>query len=82
MWESRKDKLKKQFLLTNTSWLARESLRKLKHSCTIHDYIKEFSALLLDVSKMSNEDKLFNFMPRLQPWTQAELRRQGVKDIT
>ncbi|KAI9182156.1 hypothetical protein LWI28_022627 [Acer negundo] len=30
---------------------------------------------------MSEEDKLFNFMLGLQKWAQAELRRQGVKDI-
>jgi hypothetical protein len=70
-WEHLKDELKKQFLPTNTSWLARESLRKLKHLGTICDYVKEFSTLLLDVTKMSEEDKLFNFMARLQPWAQT-----------
>lgn len=62
--------------------MAHEGIRKLKHSDTVHDYVKKFSALLLDVKDMSNDDKLFNFMARLQSWAQAELRRQGVKDIT
>jgi hypothetical protein len=54
----------------------------VEHTGTIRDYVKEFSALLLDVTKMSDEDKLFNFMAGLQSWAQTELRRQGVKDIT
>ncbi|KAL5825619.1 hypothetical protein ACOSQ3_021682 [Xanthoceras sorbifolium] len=44
-------------------------------------YVKEFSSLMLDIQNMSEEDKLFNFMSGLQTWVQAELRRQGVKDI-
>ena len=30
---------------------------------------------------MSEEDKLFNFMSGLQSWAQAELRRQGIRDV-
>lgn len=30
---------------------------------------------------MPKDDKLFNFMHRLQGWYQAELRRQGMKDL-
>ncbi|KAL5756933.1 hypothetical protein ACOSQ2_021679 [Xanthoceras sorbifolium] len=44
-------------------------------------YVKEFSSLMLDIQNMPEEDKLFNFMSGLQTWIQAELRRQGVKDI-
>lgn len=80
-WETLKRELKEQFLPSNTSWLARESLRKLKHSGTTRDYVKDFSSLMLDVRDMSEEDKLFNFLAGLQPWAQAELRRQGVKDL-
>ncbi|KAK4381993.1 RNA-directed DNA polymerase [Sesamum angolense] len=72
--------LKDQFLPCNTSWLARESLRKLKHRGTVRDYVKEFSSLMLDVRDMSEEDKLFNFLLGLQTWAQTELRRQGVQD--
>ncbi|KAL5857156.1 hypothetical protein ACOSQ3_004614 [Xanthoceras sorbifolium] len=36
---------------------------------------------MLDIQNMSKKDKLFNFMAGLQTWAQAELRRQGVKDI-
>ena len=70
-----------QFLPCNTSWLARDSLKKLKQTGSTRKYVKQFSSLLLDISNMSEEDKLFNFLSGLQPWAQTELRRQGVKDI-
>ena len=80
-WEALKMELKNQFLPCNTSWVARESLRNLRHSGTLREYVQNFSSLLLDIRDMSEEDKLFNFMVGLQPWAQAELRRQGVKDV-
>ena len=36
---------------------------------------------MLDIKNMSDEDKLFNFMSRLQGWAQTELRRQEVRDL-
>ncbi|KAL0307083.1 UNVERIFIED_CONTAM: hypothetical protein Sradi_6125600 [Sesamum radiatum] len=81
-WDILKKELKDQFLPCNTSWLARESLRKLKHVGTVRDYVKEFSSLMLDTHDMSKEDKLFNFLSGLQTWAQTELRRQGVKDLS
>ncbi|KAK4383415.1 hypothetical protein Sango_2777300 [Sesamum angolense] len=80
-WEVLKKELKDQFLPCNTSWLARESLRKLKHAGTLRDCVKEFSSLMLDVWDMSEEDKLFNFLSGMQTWAKTELRRQGVKDL-
>lgn len=81
VWEILKKELKDQFLPQNTAWIARESLKKLKHTGTVRDYVKDFSSLMLDIRNMSEEDKLFNFMSGLQPWAQAELRRQGVRDL-
>ena len=75
-----KKELKDQFLPTNTAWMARESLKKLKQTGSVRDYVKEFSSLILDIKDMSEVDKLFNFMSGLQGWAQTELRRQGVQD--
>ena len=36
---------------------------------------------MLDIKNMSAENKLFNFMSRLQGWAQTKLRRQGVRDL-
>ena len=80
-WEILKKELKDQFLPTNTSWMARESLKKLKQTGSIRDYVKEFSSLILDIKDMSEVNKLFNFMFGLQGWAQTELRRQGVQDL-
>ncbi|KAL0387745.1 UNVERIFIED_CONTAM: hypothetical protein Sradi_2656300 [Sesamum radiatum] len=80
-WDVLKKELKDEFLPCNTSWLATESLRKLKHAGTVRDYVKEFSSLMLDVRDMSEEDKLFNFLSGLQTWAQTGLRRQSVKDL-
>lgn len=38
--------------------------------------------MMLDIREMSDEDKLFNFMARLQPWALAELRRQAVQNLS
>ncbi|KAL2941376.1 Eukaryotic translation initiation factor 3 subunit G [Bienertia sinuspersici] len=57
-WEGMKGELHRQFLPNNTSWVAREKLRNLKHVTTIRDYVKEFMSLLLDIKGMSEEDKL------------------------
>ena len=81
-WDDLKHAMQDQFLPTNTSWMAREALRKLKHSGTVRDYVKEFSSLLLDIRDMSDEDKLFNFMSGLQSWAQTELRRQNVQNLS
>ena len=64
-WETLKKKLKDQFLSTNTAWVARESLKRLRHVESMRDYVKEFSYLMLNIKNMLKGDKLFNFMSRL-----------------
>ena len=59
MWEILKKELKDPFLPTNTTWMARESLKKLMQVGSIRDYVKEFSSLILDIEDMSKVDKLF-----------------------
>ncbi|XP_034674441.1 uncharacterized protein LOC117905666 [Vitis riparia] len=80
-WETLKKELKDQFLPTNTTWVAQEALKRLKHTGSVREYVKEFSSLMLDIKNMSEEDKLFNFMSGLQGWAQTELRRQEVRDL-
>lgn len=67
-WEALKNELKDQFLPCNTSWIARDALRNLKHSGIICDYVKAFSSLMLDVRDMNDEDNLLNFVDGLQYW--------------
>jgi len=51
------------------SWIARDDLKELRHDRSVSDYIKRFrfSSLILDIDNMFEEDKLFNFLSRLQP---------------
>ena len=48
---------------------------------TIAEYVEDFSALMLQVTNMSDEDMLYDFIEGLQPWVATELYRRGVKDI-
>ena len=57
--------MKDQLLPTNTVWVVKEALKRLRHIESIRDYVKEFSSLMLDIKNMSDEDKLFNFMSGL-----------------
>ena len=80
-WEALKKELKDKFLPTNTAWVVRDSLKKLKQTGTMREYVKTFSSLMLDMKNMLEDDKLFNFMFGLQPWAQLELKRQAVCDL-
>lgn len=73
--------LKRQFYPENAEDEARARLRRLKHSGSIHDYIKDFANLVLEIPDLPDKDALFNFMDGLQPWAKTELRRRGVQDL-
>ncbi|XP_043717547.1 uncharacterized protein LOC122665462 [Telopea speciosissima] len=80
-WDEFKKELKKQFYPENAAYLARKSLKRLKHTGSIRDYVKEFSTLMLEVPSMTDEELLFNFMDGLQGWAAQELQRRGVQDL-
>ena len=65
-WDVLKKELKDQFLPYNSSWVARELLRRLMQTGTTREYVKQFSSLMLDIRNMFDKDKLFNFMIGLQ----------------
>ena len=56
-------------------------MKRLKHTGSIHEYVKEFSTLMLEIPNMAEEELLFNFMDNLQSWAEQELRRRGVQDL-
>jgi len=80
-WSELREEIKVQFLPCNTAWVARDALRKLKHTSTVREYVKQFSSLMLGIKDMSKADKLYNFMSRLQEWAQRELRSQGIQEF-
>ncbi|XP_075086298.1 uncharacterized protein LOC142169005 [Nicotiana tabacum] len=65
-WEGLEKRLKDQFFPSNAGWIARDRLKKLKQTGTVRDYVKDFSSLMLDISNMSEEDKLHNVLYELQ----------------
>ena len=81
-WADLKKELKAQFLPENVEYMARRQLRDLKHTGTVREYVKQFSALMLDIRDMSENDKLFYFMEGLKPWARTELQRQRVGDLS
>ena len=55
-----------QFYPEDVAYLARKNMKRLKHTGSIREYVKEFSTLMLEISNMSEEELLFNFMDNLQ----------------
>ncbi|KAF3456166.1 hypothetical protein FNV43_RR00816 [Rhamnella rubrinervis] len=82
LWEDLKHELKKQFYPVNAIHDARKKMKELKHTCSIREYVEEFSSLMLQIPNMNKEDLLFNFMDGLQSWASLELQRQGIQDIS
>ncbi|RVW50351.1 hypothetical protein CK203_086379 [Vitis vinifera] len=80
-WDAFKREIKKQFYPEDVAYLARKSLKRLKHTGSIREYVKEFSTLMLEIPNMAEEELLFNFMDNLQSWAEQELRRRGVQDL-
>ena len=76
-----KRELRTQFLPENTEFVARRKLRQLRQNTSIRDYVKQFSALMLDIQDMSEKDKLFSFLDGLKSWAQQELHRRNVADL-
>ena len=69
-WEDFKREIKKQFYPEDVAYLARKNMRRLKHTGSIRDYVKEFSSLMLEIPNMTQEELLFNFMDNLQWWVE------------
>ncbi|RVW50560.1 hypothetical protein VitviT2T_002213 [Vitis vinifera] len=80
-WEDFKKEIKRQFYPEDVAYLAKKNMRRLKHTGSIRDYVKEFSSLMLEIPNMTQEKLLFNFMDNLQGWAEQELRRRGVQDL-
>ena len=61
-----KQSIKRQFYPEDVSYLARKNIKRLKHTGSIREYVKEFSTLMLEIPNMSEKELLFNFMDNLQ----------------
>ncbi|KAK4394454.1 hypothetical protein Sango_1599700 [Sesamum angolense] len=67
-WALLREVIREQFFPKNVEYNARRALWKLEHTSSVRDYVKAFSALMLDIRDMSEKDKLFTFMEGLKSW--------------
>ena len=72
-WDNLKKELRSQFFSENVEILARRKLRKLKHTGTIQEYVKQFAGLMLDISDMTENEKIFSFVEGLKPWARTKV---------
>ncbi|KAK3035440.1 hypothetical protein RJ639_032865 [Escallonia herrerae] len=76
-WEKFKCELQRQFYLDSVNdkpWTAEAEGR-------IHKYVKEYSALMLEIPEMSERQRLFFFVDGLQYWVATELQRREPHDL-
>lgn len=66
MWKSLKKEMTDQFMPCNLSWVAREALKRPKHTTTVMDYVKQFMSLMMDIPDMLEANNIFNFLSSLQ----------------
>ncbi|KAF2288675.1 hypothetical protein GH714_010250 [Hevea brasiliensis] len=80
-WDDFKKALKAQFYLENVAYNERCKLAELQYTGSIREYVRSFTALMLDIKDMSEADKLLNFQKGLKPWARNELVRRGVNEL-
>ncbi|KAK9668112.1 hypothetical protein RND81_13G036000 [Saponaria officinalis] len=74
-WDDFKKALKDQLYPMNTGFAARRKLESLKHTTSIREYVKAFSACMLEIKDMSEDDRVFQFIDGLKDWAQVEIMR-------
>ncbi|XP_048228190.1 uncharacterized protein LOC125369504 [Ricinus communis] len=80
-WGEFKKELKKQIYPENAIRDARAKLRRLSHTRSIKEYVKEFTDTLLEIPNYTDEEALFAFTDGLQIWARLELESRGVQDL-
>ena len=80
-WDSLKRELRSQFFPENFEILARWKLQELEQTGTIREYVKQFTGLMLDISDMTENDKIFSFVEGLKLWARTKLHEQRVQDL-
>ncbi|PWA48529.1 hypothetical protein CTI12_AA489850 [Artemisia annua] len=80
-WDQFKIKLRKQFVPHNADSEAKAKLRRLRHTGTISDYIKEFTITLLEIVNVADQNALFYIKDGLKEWARVEIDRRNVKAL-
>ncbi|KAL3728213.1 hypothetical protein ACJRO7_032888 [Eucalyptus globulus] len=61
---------------------ARGELKRLEQKGGVHEYVKRFSELLLQIPSMTETEAFHQFMGGLKPWVKQELKRCNATDLT
>ena len=69
-WADFKREIKKQLYPEDMEYMARKKIKHLKHTGSIHDYVKEFSFIMLEALGMNKKALLFEFIDNLQGWAE------------
>ncbi|XP_070010961.1 uncharacterized protein [Nicotiana sylvestris] len=80
-WDELKAALRLQFFPENVEYNARRKLRELRHTRSVQEYVREFSALMLNIRDIGDKGKLFAFIEGLKPHARMELQRQQVDTL-
>ncbi|KAH9617444.1 hypothetical protein KSS87_013192, partial [Heliosperma pusillum] len=80
--EALKKILKDHFYPKNTEFVAQKKLKEVKHTNSIRDYVREFSACMLEISDMSETVRTFEFINGLKRWAQQEVMRQNRRTLS
>ncbi|KAH9607769.1 hypothetical protein KSS87_022418 [Heliosperma pusillum] len=67
---------------SRTQFVARKKLKEVKHTNSIRDYVRDFSACMLEISDMSETDKTFEFINGLKRWVQPQVMRQNPRTLS
>ncbi|KAK3019180.1 hypothetical protein RJ639_004729 [Escallonia herrerae] len=65
-WETFKHELKRQFYPESVEDMTMINLRRLRQKGSIHEYVKEYSALMLKIPELSERQRLCFFIDGLQ----------------
>ncbi|XP_070023206.1 uncharacterized protein [Nicotiana sylvestris] len=72
-WDELKAAIRLQFFPKNVEYNARRKLRELRHTRSVREYVREFSALMLNICDMGDKHKLFALIEGLKPHARMEL---------
>lgn len=64
-WDDLKVEPRNQFLPSNSSYAAMDSLLRPRHTGSVREYVKAYAALMLEIDDMSDHDKLYYFLASL-----------------
>lgn len=81
MWDQFKAELRKHFVSHNAGEKAKGTLRRLRQTGGVLDYVKEFTTLTLEVDSLPDNDALFYFKDGLKDWAQVELNWRTIQTL-